>query len=41
MLMERHSLTDRQAFERIRAEARHARRPLIDVVDDLLRTEPS
>jgi AmiR/NasT family two-component response regulator len=36
MLMERHGLSDRDAFERIRREARSARRPLIDVVDELL-----
>jgi response regulator NasT len=41
MLMERHGVTDRQAFERIRTEARAARRPLIDVVDELLRSESS
>jgi response regulator NasT len=36
MLMERHAVGDRDAFERIRADARSSRRPLIDVVDDLL-----
>ncbi|MDX6721664.1 MAG: two-component system, response regulator PdtaR [Solirubrobacteraceae bacterium] len=36
MLMERHGLADQEAFERIRTEARSARRPLIEVVDDLL-----
>jgi response regulator NasT len=39
VLMERHGLGDREAFERLRGEARSARRPLIDVVDDLLRGE--
>jgi response regulator NasT len=41
VLMERHGLGDREAFERLRREARSARRPLIDVVDELLRGEPS
>ena len=41
VLMERHGLTDRQAFERLRTEARRSRRPLIDVVDDLLHGAPS
>jgi AmiR/NasT family two-component response regulator len=36
MLMERHGLSDRDAFERIRTEARSTRRPLIEVVDALL-----
>ena len=36
VLMERHGLDDRAAFERMRAQAREARRPLIDVVDELL-----
>jgi AmiR/NasT family two-component response regulator len=36
VLMERHALDDRAAFERIRSEARDARRPLIEVVDELL-----
>jgi AmiR/NasT family two-component response regulator len=36
VLMERHALDDRTAFERIRSRAREARRPLIDVVDELL-----
>src|SRR5512133_924624 len=39
MLMERHALDDRAAFERIRSQARDARRPLIDVVDELLDDE--
>jgi response regulator NasT len=39
MLMERHALDDRAAFERIRSRARDARRPLIDVVDELLKDE--
>ena len=36
VLMERHSLSDREAFERIRGEARSSRRPLIEVVDEML-----
>ena len=36
ILMERHALGDREAFERLRRAARDARRPLIDVVDELL-----
>jgi AmiR/NasT family two-component response regulator len=36
LMMERHGLGDRAAFERIRARAREDRRPLIDVVDELL-----
>ena len=34
--MERHGLDERAAFERLRATARSARRPLIDVVDEVL-----
>jgi AmiR/NasT family two-component response regulator len=36
VLMERHGVDDRAAFERIRSRARETRRPLIDVVDELL-----
>jgi AmiR/NasT family two-component response regulator len=39
MLMERHGLDDREAFERIRSEARSTRRPLIEVVDALLESD--
>ena len=39
VLMERHALSDREAFERIRSHPRAARRPLIDVVDELLDSE--
>jgi AmiR/NasT family two-component response regulator len=39
ILMERHGLGDREAFERIRRAARDERRPLIDVVDELLAGE--
>jgi len=34
--MERHGLSERDAFERLRTEARSARRPLLDVVEDVL-----
>jgi AmiR/NasT family two-component response regulator len=36
ILMERHGVGDREAFERLRAQARASRRPLIEVVDELL-----
>jgi AmiR/NasT family two-component response regulator len=36
VLMERHGLGDREAFERLRRAARDSRRPLIDVVDETL-----
>lgn len=36
ILMERYGIGDREAFERIRTEARAGRRPLIEVVDELL-----
>lgn len=39
ILMERHSIDDREAFERIRREARERRRKLIEVVDELLASE--
>jgi len=39
VLMERHALDDRTAFERLRSQARDGRRPLIDVVDELLEGE--
>ena len=39
ILMERHDVGDREAFERIRSEARGARRPLIEVVDELLSSD--
>jgi AmiR/NasT family two-component response regulator len=39
IVMERHALGDREAFERIRSTARSERRPLIDVVDELLASE--
>jgi AmiR/NasT family two-component response regulator len=41
VLMERHALDDRAAFERIRSQARDAQRPLIDVVDELLEGDES
>ena len=40
VLMERHSLGDREAFERMRREARSSRRELIEVVDEVLATRP-
>ncbi len=36
ILMERHGLEERAAFERMRSEARGARRPLMDIVDEVL-----
>jgi AmiR/NasT family two-component response regulator len=39
VLMERHGLREQEAFDRIRSEARAARRPLIDVVDEALRSD--
>jgi len=36
ILMERHALGDREAFERIRGEARSTRRQVMDVVDALI-----
>jgi len=35
-LMERHGLSEQEAFERIRGEARSRRRPLMDIVDGML-----
>ena len=40
ILMERHGLGDREAFERIRRTARDARRPIMDVVDEVLAADP-
>ena len=37
--MERHALSDREAFERIRQTARDARRPIMDVVDEVLASD--
>lgn len=39
VLMERHSLGEQEAFERLRAEARRSRRRLIEIVDEFLATE--
>ena len=39
ILMERHGIEDREAFERIRRQARSSRRRLIEVVDDMLASE--
>jgi AmiR/NasT family two-component response regulator len=36
LLMERHSISDDDAFERLRRQARDSRRSLMSVVDDLL-----
>ena len=36
VLMERHGIDDQEAFQRIRGAARSSRRPLIDLVDELL-----
>ena len=36
LLMERHGLTDEEAFERIRRQARDSRTPIMGVVDDVL-----
>ena len=37
VLMERHGLDEREAFERLRREARASRRKLLDVVEEVLR----
>lgn len=39
ILIERHSIGEHEAFERLRAEARTSRRRLIEVVDEFLATE--
>jgi AmiR/NasT family two-component response regulator len=36
VLMERHGISDQQAFDRLRTEARDGRRPLMDIVDELV-----
>jgi AmiR/NasT family two-component response regulator len=36
ILMERHGIGDQEAFDRIRSEARSSRRPLIDVVEEVV-----
>ena len=36
ILMERHEIGEQEAFDRIRGEARSTRRPLIDVVNDVI-----
>ncbi len=36
IIMERHGVGDREAFERLRGQARSSRRPLMEVVDELL-----
>lgn len=40
VLMERHGLDEREAFERLRSEARSSRRKLVEVVDELLTDDP-
>jgi AmiR/NasT family two-component response regulator len=39
ILMERHGIGDQDAFDRLRGEARRSRRPLIDVVGDVVSSE--
>ena len=39
ILMERHSIDDAEAFDRLRSEARRSRRKLLDVVDECLAAE--
>jgi response regulator NasT len=39
ILMERHDISDQEAFDRIRSEARSSRRRLLDVVDEVLASE--
>ena len=41
ILMERHAIGEREAFERLRAEARRSRRRLVEVVEEFLATEAS
>lgn len=36
ILMERHDISDQEAFERMRNTARNSRRPVIDVVSDVI-----
>jgi AmiR/NasT family two-component response regulator len=40
VLMERHGIEDQEAFDRLRSEARSSRRKLVDVVDEVLASEP-
>ena len=39
--MERHEIGEQEAFDRIREEARSTRRPLIDVVGDVIGSDRS
>jgi response regulator NasT len=41
LLMERHGISDDEAFERIRGSARGSRRPLMEVVEELLASSSS
>jgi AmiR/NasT family two-component response regulator len=40
ILMERHGIGDQEAFDRMRGEARSSRQPLIDVVDEVVSSDP-
>ncbi|MFL5821734.1 MAG: ANTAR domain-containing response regulator [Solirubrobacteraceae bacterium] len=40
ILMERHGLDDQEAFDRLRTQARSSRRKLLEVVDEVLASEP-
>jgi len=40
VLIERHSLDEQEAFERLRGEARRSRRKLMDVVEEVLEATP-
>jgi|SRR5215211_3097622 len=40
ILMERHGLEDQEAFDRMRSQARGSRRRLLEVVDEVLASEP-
>ena len=40
ILMERHRIGDQEAFDRMRGEARSSRRALIDVVEDVVGSDP-
>jgi AmiR/NasT family two-component response regulator len=41
ILMERHDISDQEAFDRMRSESRSSRRRLLDVVDEVLASESS
>ena len=40
ILMERHGLDDQQAFDRLRSQARSSRRKLLEVVEEVLDSDP-